>query len=189
MVGVSTVVWAELEHGANVYRVDGPGTPPPADALLTTESSIGLAVTAADCATIGFAAPGVIAVAHCGWRGLAAGVVPATIAAMGSLGAKQIEAVIGPTICGPCYPVDQERRDACAAGVGEAIATVACSPAGEAPWIDVAAGVRAQLQADPRITSIVDESGCTVEDTGMFSFRRDGQTGRHAMVVVMTDGA
>ena len=186
-VAADAVVWAELEHGATVYRAVDSTPPPPADALVTTEAGIALAVTAADCATVALAGHGVIAVAHCGWRGLAAGVIPRTVEAMAHLGAGLIEAVIGPTICGRCYPVSIERRDELAAAVPRHVADVACSPPGEPGWIDVAAGVVAQLESDSRVTGIVNHATCTVEDESVFSFRRDSQTGRHAMVIVMSD--
>jgi YfiH family protein len=188
-INADAVVWAELEHGAVVHRVTGPGQPPPADALITTEPGIALAVTAADCAAIAFASAGVIAVAHCGWRGLAAGVIPRTLDAMARCGAAEIEAVIGPAICGSCYPVSRERRDELASAVHPDVALQACSPAGDQCWIDVAAGVRAELALDDRVVAVVDEAVCTVEDETVFSYRRDGQTGRHAMVVVMPHGA
>jgi YfiH family protein len=186
-IGADHVVWAELEHGAVVHRASGPDQPPTADALVTTHVGLALAVTAADCAAIGFAGGGVIGVAHCGWRGLAAGVIPRTLDAMAECGASTIEAVIGPAICGSCYPVSRERRDELAIAVAPEVAAAACSPPGEPAWIDVAAGVRAELARDPRVVSVFDEAVCTVEDESLYSYRRDGETGRHAMVIVMPD--
>ncbi|MEK7330425.1 MAG: laccase domain-containing protein, partial [Candidatus Eisenbacteria bacterium] len=60
-------------HGAAVARVAGPGLHPGCDALLTTTPGLALAVTAADCLPILYAAPGAVAAAHSGWRGTAEG--------------------------------------------------------------------------------------------------------------------
>jgi len=188
LVDADEIAWATLEHGAHVARVHPGEQPPVADALITDVPRLGLAITAADCVPVGFSAPGMVAVAHCGWRGLLTGVVSATIEAMVAAGAESIDAVIGPGICASCYPVDRARRDELAAAVPHAVATAACSPAeSESAWIDVAAGVRAELQTSPYVSGVVDVSTCTRETSALYSFRRDPQTGRHAMVVVMHD--
>lgn len=187
-VGADEIAWATLEHGATVARVSPGHEPPVADALFTDAPGLGLAITAADCVPIALSAKGLVAVAHSGWRGLLTGVVPSTIRAMVDAGAQNISAVIGPGICARCYPVDRGRRDELAAAVDGKVAAVACSPPEvEAAWIDVAAGVRAELRASPYVSEVVDVSTCTKESSDLYSFRRDGETGRHAMVVVMHD--
>ena len=189
LVGANELAWATLEHGATVARVRPGQEPHIADALLTDVSGLGLAVTAADCVPVAFSAPGLVAVAHSGWRGLLTGVVPATIGAMVAAGAQDITAVIGPGICGGCYPVDRARRDELAAALDPVVAAAACSPPeAETAWIDVAAGVNAELRGSRYVGEVVDVSTCTQESGDLFSFRRDAQTGRHAMIVVMRDG-
>lgn len=188
LVGADEIAWATLEHGATVARVSPGLRPPVADALLTDVPGVGLAVTAADCVPIAFSAPGLVAVAHSGWRGLLTGVVPATIRAMVDAGARDISAVIGPGICAHCYPVDHARRDELAGAVSEHVAAAACSPpSAQEAWIDVGAGVRAELHMSRYVSEVVDMTTCTKESSDLYSFRRDGQTGRHAMVVVMRD--
>jgi copper oxidase (laccase) domain-containing protein len=90
-------------HGANVVVVEQ-GSPgllgvPGFDALVTKTPGLGLVALAADCVPIVLAdvANQVIGAVHCGWRGLASGVVPAALAQMRELGADQVHAVIGPT--------------------------------------------------------------------------------------------
>lgn len=186
LVNADDIVWATLEHGAQVARVSKAGSSPTADALLTDVPGLAIAITAADCVPIALGAPGMVAVVHSGWRGLLTGVVPATIAAMRDAGADRLEAVVGPGICGACYPVDRSRRDELVAALDPTVAAVACSPeADSSPWIDVAAGVRAQLDANPVVESVIDVSACTRESADLYSFRRDGQTGRHAMIAVL----
>jgi YfiH family protein len=188
LVCAQDIAWATLEHGAHVARVHSGEQPPIADALITDVPNLGLAITAADCVPVGFCAPGMVAVAHSGWRGLLTGVVPATIDAMVAAGAQNIQAVIGPGICAECYPVDRDRRDELAAAVPPIVAAAACSPPeSESAWIDVAAGVRAELQRSPYVDEVVDVSTCTRASPDLYSFRRDPETGRHAMVVVMSD--
>jgi YfiH family protein len=102
--------WAEVAqvHGAAVVEVGGGRRPSladtEADALVTAEPGVVLAVRTADCAPVIFAADnGALGVAHAGWPGTGAGVVEATVAALRRLGAGRIEARIGPSIEGACY--------------------------------------------------------------------------------------
>lgn len=83
-----------------------------ADALVTDRPGLGLGVLTADCQPVLFAdhGAGVIGAAHAGWRGVLAGVLEATLAAMEALGAqtRNIAAVIGPTISHGAYAVGPE---------------------------------------------------------------------------------
>lgn len=174
------VLYVNQVHGAGVAMVDGPwaGPTPAVDAMVTRVAGIGLAVLVADCAPVLLADPaaGVVGVAHAGRRGLVAGVVPAVIATMRELGAAQITARIGPSVCGRCYEVPAELR---AAVADEEPASWATSRSGT-PALDVAAGVAAQLlRAGADVRTI---EGCTVEDPSLYSYRRDGTTGRLAGV-------
>ena len=92
-------------------RWTSPGAPK-ADAMVTDRPGLALGVLAADCAPVLFADPsaGIIGAAHGGWRGTLAGVMEATVAAMGALGAapERIRAGIGPCIGQPSYEVGPE---------------------------------------------------------------------------------
>ncbi|MGV8908901.1 MAG: polyphenol oxidase family protein, partial [Propionicimonas sp.] len=99
-------------HGTRVLMIDAASDPQAvaaerADALVTTERRLALAVRVADCVPVLFADPeaGVVGAAHAGRVGLGAGVLSATVAAMIGLGAGRIRAWIGPHICGDCYEV------------------------------------------------------------------------------------
>jgi polyphenol oxidase len=85
---------------------------PRCDALVTATPGLGLGVTGADCGIVLFAAPsaGVIGAAHAGWRGALGGIIEATVAAMGALGAQpgDIVAALGPTIAQQSYEVGPE---------------------------------------------------------------------------------
>ncbi len=113
-------------HGADVAVVgDTPDDAPVCDALVAVTPGVALLARAADCVPVllGDPAAGVIAAVHSGRPGLAAGVVPAAVARMRELGATGITAWIGPHVCGACYEVPEQMRDAVAAVVPEAHAT------------------------------------------------------------------
>ncbi|MBY0335777.1 MAG: peptidoglycan editing factor PgeF [Acetobacteraceae bacterium] len=100
-------------HGAAVAVArDAWETAPEADAAVTDRPGVLLSVVTADCAPVLFADPeaGVVGAAHAGWRGAAAGVLEATVAAMAGLGAApgRIVAVIGPCIAQASYEVAED---------------------------------------------------------------------------------
>ena len=174
-------------HGADVDVVDaqedgalGVRQRPDADGVVTTRPDVVLMVRAADCVPVLLADPvaGVIGAAHSGRPGLAAGVVPATVAAMRERGATDITAWIGPHVCGGCYEVPAEMRDEVGAIVPAAVATTTWGT----PALDLGAGVRAQL--DDLGVTVVDVSRCTRESDDLYSYRRDGaRAGRLAGLV------
>lgn len=169
-------------HGAAVEVVVDvePGDPPVADGLVTRNARVALLVRAADCVPVLLGDPsvGVVGAAHAGRPGVAAGVVPAVVAAMRGLGADTITAWVGPHVCGSCYEVPEELRAEIAARVPETWATTSWGT----PSLDLGAGVTAQLQAAGCEIRVV--SGCTREDRRWPSHRRDGATaGRFAGVV------
>jgi YfiH family protein len=106
-------------HGAEVVHVIAPWLPgqgPRADAMVTDRLGIALGIVTGDCAPVLFADPaaGVIGAAHAGWRGAVAGVLEATLAAMGELGAmpERVTAAVGPCIQQASYEVGADLRAA-----------------------------------------------------------------------------
>jgi polyphenol oxidase len=183
---VDRMVFMNQAHGADVAVVDRPwpADPPEVDAVVTRATDLVLAVLVADCVPVLLADPGagVVAVAHAGRRGLVAGVVSATVSAMRDLGADEIRARIGPSVCGGCYEVPAQLRDEVTAVIPEAGATTYRGT----PAVDVAAGVEAQLGAAGVTTTRV--PGCTVEDPTLYSYRRDRTTGRFAGLAWLAAG-
>jgi hypothetical protein len=171
-------------HGPRVAQVgrEHGQQPPEADALVTDESGIALAVLVADCVPVLFAArrSDVIAVAHSGRRGVAAGVVPATVAAMQELGARPSRIVVrvGPAICGLCYEVPEAMQAEICSVVPEARTTTRNGT----PGLDLRAAVVAQL-IKAGVETIEVESWCTAERDDLYSHRRDGVSGRFAGLV------
>lgn len=171
-------------HGARVAHVgrEPAARPPEADAQVTRETGIALAVLVADCVPVLLAArrSNVIAVAHAGRRGVTAGVVPATVTAMQELGARpsRIVAKVGPAICGRCYEVPAAMQEEVCAAVPEARSTTAAGT----PGLDLRAAVVAQL-ITAGVLAIEVEAWCTAERDDLYSHRRDGVTGRFAGLV------
>ncbi|MBO0841674.1 MAG: peptidoglycan editing factor PgeF [Nocardioides sp.] len=162
---------------ADLYQVHGdavveahPGARPHADGIVTTERDLTLLVRTADCVPVllADAEAGVIGAAHAGRRGMAAGVVPATLARMRELGATRITAWVGPSVCGACYEVPEQMQ----AEIAEIEPATKATTSWGTPSLDVAAGVLAQLAREE--VEVVDASRCTRESDDLYSFRRDG---------------
>ncbi|BAU82609.1 hypothetical protein SLA_1671 [Streptomyces laurentii] len=177
------VVWMNQVHGADVAEVDGPWATdreiPRVDALVTSRPGLALAVLTADCVPVLLADPvaGVVAAAHAGRPGMVAGVVPAAVEAMRKRGADpaRIVARTGPAVCGRCYEVPASMRAEVAAVEPAAYAETSWGT----PAVDVAAGVRAQLER-LGVRDVADAGVCTLESRDHYSYRRDRTTGRLA---------
>ncbi len=186
--GPSGLAWMRQVHGADVAQA-APGEPargsPEADAIFTASTQIALAVNVADCAPVLLADPQarLIGAAHAGRPGMAAGVVPALLATMVAAGADpaRVHALVGPSICGRCYEVPVRMRDEVAASVQAA----ACVTRKGTPGLDLRAGLHAQL-ADAGVSAIADDLRCTAESAELYSYRRDGATGRFAGLIWLT---
>ena len=182
--GAHVVTMAPV-HGNDVGQVDGPTTEPvpEVDALVTTVTGVALLVLAADCVPVvlGDSGAGVVAVVHAGWRGVRSDVVGTTLESMVELGARldRVRAVVGPAICGRCYAVPRERFDEVVAVAPEAAAVAA----GGLPGLDLRAAVVSRLQGAGVSSRL--HGGCTQESPSLYSFRRDGVTGRHGGVVTL----
>lgn len=172
-------------HGTRIVQVEGPwdGEVPACDGLVTTRPGLALAALSADCACVMLADPRnqVAGVAHAGRKGMDDGVVLRLVEAMRDLGARDLIGRVGPSICPRCYPVP---RGMCDEVSSRWPVTRSVSWQGE-PSLDVAAGVLAQLHdAGVQIRQV---PGCTAEDENLYSYRRDGVTGRFAGLVLLTD--
>jgi len=169
-------------HGNVVDLVEGPRSEDrtDCDGLVTTSADVVLMVRVADCVPVLLADPeaGVIGAAHSGRPGLALGVVPATVARMRELGAREITAWVGPHVCGACYEVPAEMQAEVGAIEPAAVATTSWGT----PSLDIGAGVRAQLEREA--VTVVDVSRCTRESPDLYSYRRDGRSaGRTAGLI------
>ena len=167
-------------HGSAVVVADA-STPSglDADALVTADRSIALAVRTADCAPVALAADGVAAVVHAGWRGLTAGVVGQAIERMRTLGSGDIVAALGPCIHAGCYEFGATELDEVARRFGE---RVRASTEGGKPALDVPEAVRAALE-DEDVELIHDAGFCTACSSSHWSHRARRDLKRQATVI------
>lgn len=175
--------WLHQEHGSRVVVVRAPGehAGARADAAVTTVPGCTLAVQVADCAPVALVADGVVGVAHAGWRGIVAGVLPATVRAMRTLGAGPIRATIGPCIRAGCYEFGTADLDVVAGVLGDEVRGT--TTAGQ-PALDVPAAVRAAL-AGAGVGDVADTGICTACSQDHWSFRARGDAARQAVVAWM----
>ncbi len=175
-------------HGAVVAEIDDEGgcRPPEADAIVGAQPDRAVGIVTADCVPVLVAAPGGVYVAaiHAGWRGLAAGVIPAAIERLAGLGVapSELRSVVGPHIGSCCYEVDAPVRDAMRERFGDG-AEAAFRSTSPGHWrLELALLAREALiragVASANTGAIT--GGCTACDVGRFhSFRRDAeQSGR-----------
>ncbi|GAA0036042.1 peptidoglycan editing factor PgeF [Brevibacterium metallidurans] len=170
-------------HGTAVHTHTGPAdarSGAEADAQVSAEPGVGLVIMVADCTPVLLAdtEAGVIGAVHAGRPGMAAGVVPATLQAMRELGAADIHAVIGPSVCPRCYEVPAELRDEVAA-LEPVAASVSVSGT---PALDVAGAVAEQLRREGVVIDHFSRT-CTRESEDLYSYRRNRRTGRFAGVI------
>lgn len=174
--------WLRQVHGARVAVDAAAEAEPEADAAVSVEPGRVLALLTADCLPVVFAARSgpAVAVAHAGWRGLAAGVLEATVAALPAPAAELV-AWIGPGIGARRYQVGADVREAFAGSPG---AERAFADAGPGHWrCDLVLLAAARLAA-AGVGAVAASGRCTFEDPARFySYRRDGETGRMATLV------
>ncbi|MGB3256682.1 MAG: peptidoglycan editing factor PgeF [Ornithinimicrobium sp.] len=149
------------------------------DAMITNRPDIALAVLVADCTPVLLLdrQAGWVGAVHAGRAGMTDGVVVRTVHELRERGASNLEAVVGPSICGRCYEVPGSMRDH---ATNAYRAAYAVSWSGTAA-IDVSAAVVEQL-ASERV-DVRWLPGCTRESRDLYSHRGDPHSGRFAAVV------
>jgi YfiH family protein len=176
-------VWLHQVHGHHVVTVDAPPAHPPvADAAVTGRTELPLVVLTADCAPVALVAPDAVGVVHAGWPGLEQGVLGAAVEALRALSAGPIRAVLGPCVHAGRYEFGADLLERLVARLGPDVAgrTDTGTPA-----LDIPAAVRVSL-ARAGVDDLDDVDVCTAASSDHFSHRRDGVTGRQAVVVVRT---
>lgn len=180
----SPPVYLEQVHGTLVANVDA-GTlaamrerAPIADGAVTRLADVPLSVRVADCLPVLLADDrgSVVGVAHAGWRGLAAGVLEATVSAM-QVEAWRLVAWLGPAIGPTAFEVGSDVRDAFCDVDADAIAHF--DPIRERKWLaDLPALARMRLSR-AGVMRVADAAACTFSDPfRFFSFRRDRGSAR-----------
>lgn len=173
-------LWLDQVHGTTVVRNDGQDAPPRADAAFATRPGRVCAVLTADCLPVVLAdrAGTCIAVAHAGWRGLAAGVVEATVAAL-DRNPRELLAWLGPAIGPAAFEVGADVREAF---LRRSPRMADCfEPDARGRFRADLYGLARLVLAGAGLVEVHGGGRCTVgEPAHFFSFRRDRSTGRMA---------
>jgi YfiH family protein len=172
--------WMHQVHGTRVIDADATTSLMQADAAVARKAGTVCVVKIADCMPVLFAAQGVVAAAHAGWRGLSGGVLEATIDGM-RVPPQSLHAWMGPAIGGSVYEVGDEVR-AAFAGHEDAF-----RPTRPGHWLlDLYAVARAKLTAKG-VRAIHGGGFCTYSEPGrFFSYRRDKAAERMAALIYLT---
>jgi purine-nucleoside/S-methyl-5'-thioadenosine phosphorylase / adenosine deaminase len=153
--------FATQVHGRSIVTAAEPGRHGEADALVTETPGLALTVATADCVPIVIEGDGVVAVVHAGWRGARAGIVDATLRAIGKTGHVAARAAIGPAIGPCCYEV------------GDEVAAEFPHHLSVTDWgtqsVDLVSFVRDRLGG----LEVWSDGRCTRHDRSLLSFRRD----------------
>lgn len=178
--------WLEQVHETRVVDAAGVQEPVEADASFCRVPGLACVVMTADCLPVLLAhrQGQVVAAAHAGWRGLAAGVLEATVTAMCEDPAELV-AWLGPAIGSDVFEVGGEVRRAFVDELAEAECCFRPSPENpEDRWVaDLYGLARLRLQR-AGVVSVSGGGFCTYSDEErFFSYRRDGKTGRMASAI------
>jgi polyphenol oxidase len=179
--------WLRQVHGCTVaIPQEAKGPEPAADAAVTRRRGAVCAVLVADCLPVLLASRGgeVAGIAHAGWRGLAAGVIEATLDAMYAA-PQEIVAWLGPAIGPRAYEVGAEVREAFIAA--DPAAHDAFVPSRPGHWLlDLYAAARLRLAARG-VTRVSGGGFCTHSEAGrFFSWRRERTAARMAALIWLT---
>ena len=173
-------LWLEQVHGVDVVVHEGQSGVPRADAAIAFEPGRVCAVMTADCLPVVLAdrSGSRIGVAHAGWRGLAGGVIEATVAALGG-SPESLVAWLGPAIGQPAFEVGPEVREAFVARDPRADACFEPNPRGR-HQADLR-GLAGLALARAGVGAVIACDDCTAADRARYySHRRDGTGGRMA---------
>jgi len=188
----AAVSWLSQVHGTTVVEAQRDAPMPAADAQWSRTPGLACAILTADCLPVLLCSikGDVVAAAHAGWRGLQAGVLEATVASMDT-NPEQLIAWMGPVIGPIAFEVGAEVRDTFLASAepSQAAATAACF----VPSADHLGRYLADLGGLARVrlrtlgvTRVFGSGCCTYSDRArFFSYRRDGQTGRMASLILL----
>jgi YfiH family protein len=187
--GLQQVAALRQVHGSTVVNVEagnswrgfdgGRREVPVGDALATAALELGLLILTADCVPVVLADPstGTLVVAHAGWRGVAAGVLEQAVASFPQPG--EIRAAVGPAIGPDHYEVGEEVVAAVAAATSGGAVTAGGTTR---PHLDLP-GTVARILGELGVRRIERSEECTAcLPDRFFSYRRDGPTGRQALI-------
>jgi len=173
--------WLEQTHSTDCVVLEEDANRK-ADAAVTRSATQVLAIMTADCIPVLLCnrQGSEIAGIHAGWRGLVNGVVESTLDTLNSE-AGDLMAWIGPSICGACYEVGDDVRNAYLDVY--AFSEDFFTPHGD-KWLVDLPGIAASALNKLGVSAVYSSRECTLEKkSDYYSYRRDGQTGRIATLI------
>lgn len=179
-LGCAVALWPRHVHRTDVLTVtEALPAETEVDGCVTADPELAVVAMGADCAPVALGDDAAWGAIHVGWRGLRDGIVAAGVAALRAVGRGPVRAAVGPCICGRCYEFGADDLATVVRAVGPEVAS---RTATGAPALDLGAGIRSELRRAG--VEAVEEVGiCTNESAEHYSFRRDGRTGRQAVIV------
>jgi YfiH family protein len=194
-LGIPSFACGQQVHGARTARIgprragagfaDAEDAVPEVDALITSSRGVAMAVLVADCVPLALVDPaaGRLAVVHAGWKGVAAGIVQAALGRFGD--PAGIRATMGPAIGPDHYEVGEDVALAVSAASGAGAKT---RRVGARLYLDLP-GTVASILKEHGVRTIERSRECTAcQKDRLFSHRRDGQTGRQALIAMRHQG-
>ncbi len=176
--------WLRQVHGTTVIDADDDNlaVEPEADAAITRSADVVLAVLTADCLPVIFCSEDgrEIAVAHAGWRGLAAGILESTMERFDTDPARTL-VWLGPSIGAASYEIGEEVRQAFVDH--DAGAAVAFSATRPGHWTCDLSGLARRRLAAAGVTRVSGGGFDTRSDKRFFSYRENPQSGRFASMI------
>jgi YfiH family protein len=193
--------WLKQVHGTVPVRVDDDCAAPfNGDAAFSRRAGNVCAVLVADCLPILLCDHGgtIVGVIHAGWRGLAGGVIERTVSEIGRIGQidgrvdtkikTQIMAWLGPAIGPHHFEVGEEVRQAFVERDKESAIAFMLHQAHRGKWFANLFLLARQRLTSAGVAEIYGGGECTFSDPArFFSYRRDGNTGRMAGLIWLTD--
>jgi YfiH family protein len=179
--------WLNQVHGTRVVNAESIADPVEADASIATSAGCVSVVMVADCLPILITdrIGSIVAVAHAGWRGLAAGIIENTIRAIEAR-PEHLLAYLGPAIGPSAFEVGDEVRDAFIAV--DRAAQAAFRPRQPGKWLADLFLLARQRLAKAGLVNVYGGGQCTYSDPArFFSHRRDKVSGRMAALIWIED--
>ncbi|MCO4855002.1 peptidoglycan editing factor PgeF [Herbaspirillum sp. WGmk3] len=181
----SEPAWLTQVHGVAVLDAAALPDQPTADACISSTPGAVCVMMTADCLPVLFCdrAGTVVGAAHAGWRGLAGGVLEATVAAMRARGAQDIIAWLGPAIGPEQFEVGAEVREAFITQQAAAQHAFRAYPGRPGKYLADIYQLARQRLASMDVHDVSGGGLCTVSDPRFYSYRRDKTTGRMGSLV------
>ncbi|MDR9848181.1 peptidoglycan editing factor PgeF [Herbaspirillum huttiense] len=181
----SEPAWLTQVHGVAVLDAAALPDQPTADACISSTPGAVCVMMTADCLPVLFCdrAGTVVGAAHAGWRGLAGGVLEATVAAMRARGAQDIIAWLGPAIGPEQFEVDAEVREAFITQQAAAQHAFRAYPGRPGKYLADIYELARQRLASMDVHDVSGGGLCTVSDPRFYSYRREKTTGRMGSLV------